>query len=400
MARVGQVVGKQAGSRIPKPPGQFGRHGKMESMRMHTRRIAVLSLMALSFCLSPAFAQDQRLEPALKIISDAVESGDVPGAGVLVMQDGRTLLAEAFGTADRQTGRAFRPDTIAWIASLTKPVTAAAAMTLVDQGRLALDDPVEKYLPEFAQLQTPDGEPARITIRHLMSHTSGIQSAVPLRPPFFFEQLWYRRGLAEVAAAVAQTKLVYEPGARVEYSNAAPYVLGRIVEIQAGKPFGEYVREWILDPLGMRDTAFAIPAEKIDRAATVYRRQEGELVVYCRFDPAWEVTMTMPDGGLFSTMRDIAIFASSFLGEDTPILSAQSVEAMLTRQSEGYGLGWILDRPNQFSHWGSSGTLVWVDRGTKVVGVVFFQIQDRRRVDAIQGRFREGIAAALAVKAP
>lgn len=371
----------------------------MDSMRIQTRPFARLALAVLSLLTCQARAQDQRLEPALKIISDAVDNGDVPGASVLVMQDGETLLAEAFGSADLETGRAFRPNTIAWIASLTKPVTAAAAMTLVDRGRLALDDPVHKYLPEFEHLQTPDGKDATITIRQLMSHTSGIQSSVPLRPPFFFEQLWYHRSLSEVAAAVAKTELRREPGSAVEYSNAAPYVLGRIVEFQARRLFGGYVRERILEPLGMRDTAFAIPAAKMDRAATVYRRQDGQLVVYCRFDPAWEVRMTMPDGGLFSTPQDIAAFAQSFLSKKSPILSAKAVEAMLTRQSEGYGLGWILDRPNQFSHWGSSGTLVWADRATKVVGVLFFQVQDRSRIEPVQNRFRDAVTAALAVTA-
>lgn len=363
------------------------------------RRFARFALVLLSLAPASGLAQDRRLEPALQIVSEAVASGDVPGAGVLVMQDGKTLVAEAFGTADLNARRAFRPNTIAWIASLTKPVTAAAAMTLVDQGRLALDDRVEKYLPEFGVMRTPDGKPAAITIRQLMSHNSGIQSSVPLRPPFFFEQPWYRRTLSEVASAVAKTKLSYEPGAKVEYSNAAPYVLGRIVELQARRPFGDYIRERILGPLGMRDTAFAVPAAKIDRAATVYRRQDGQLVVYCRFDPAWEVKMTMPDGGLFSTPQDIAAFAQSFLAEKSPILSSGAVEAMLTRQSEGYGLGWILDRPGQFSHWGSSGTLVWADPATKVVGVLFFQVQDRSRIEPLQNRFRDAVAAALAVKA-
>ena len=365
-------------------------------MSAQTRRFAGLALAVLWLCISTALAQDQRLEPALKIISEAVANGDVPGAGVLVVQDGKTLLAEALGSANLEIGRAYRSNTIAWIASLTKPVTTAAAMTLVDRGRLALDDPVEKYLPELAGMRTPGGKPARVTIRQLMSHSSGIQSSVPLRPPFFFEQPWYRRTLSEVASAVAKTNLIYEPGAKVEYSNAAPYVLGRIVELQARRPFGDYVRERILEVLGMRDTAFAIPTAKIDRAATVYRRQDGQLAVYCRFDPTWEVKMTMPDGGLFSTPQDIAAFAHSFLAGKSPILSAEAVEAMLTRQSEGYGLGWILDRPNQFSHWGSSGTLVWADRSTKVVGVLFFQVQDRSRIEPIQNHFRDAVTAALA----
>jgi CubicO group peptidase (beta-lactamase class C family) len=285
-------------------------------------------------------------------------------------------------------------NTICWIASLTKPVTATAAMTLVDQGRLQLDDPVEKYLPSFRMQTTADGRHFPITVRQLMCHASGIQSSVPLRPTFFFEQPWYRRSLTEVAEAIAKTQLRFEPGRRVQYSNAAPYVLGRIIEIQAEQPFGDYVREKVLRPLGMTDTDFAVPRQKIDRASVVYRRENNEPVVYCRFDPSWNVRMTMPDGGLFSTPRDVARFAESFLDDQDTLLSKDCVDMMLQEQAGGYGLSWILDAPGQFSHWGSSGTRVWADRTTGVVGVVFFQIQDQKRVDLIQRRFREAVSRA------
>lgn len=341
-------------------------------------------------------ADDQPLSAAIHIIEDAVTAGDIPGAAVLIMRDGDVLAESAFGTCDEETGRPFETDTICWIASLTKPVTATAAMTLVDKGLLDLDDPVEKYLPEFRAQTTAGGRHFPVTIRQLMCHASGIQASVPLRPRNFFEQPWYRRTLAEVAAAIAETELVFEPGERAQYSNAAPYVLGRIIELQARRPFGDYVRETVLEPLGMSETGFAIPNEKMDRAATVLRRRDGMTDVFCRFDPEWEVTMTMPDGGLFSTTRDIARFAESFLDGRNVVLSDESIEEMLTRQSDGYGLGWILDAEGQFSHWGSSGTRVWGDRRTRLVGVVFFQIQDQRRVDEFQGRFREAVTAATA----
>jgi CubicO group peptidase (beta-lactamase class C family) len=230
-----------------------------------------------------------------------------------------------------------------------------------------------------------------------MCHASGIQTNVPLRPRFFFEQPWYRRSLAEVADAIADTNLIFEPGQRVQYSNAAPYVLGRIIELQSRQPFGDYVREKILNPLGMTDTGFAVPRAKIDRTAVVYRRQNGSLAVYCRYDPKWDVRMTMPDGGLFSTPQDIARFANSFLNDKDTILSKQSVDVMLKEQSDGYGLAWILDAQGQYSHWGSSGTLVWGDQRTNVVGVVFFQIQDQKRVDVIQRRFRDAVTQAMSV---
>jgi CubicO group peptidase (beta-lactamase class C family) len=360
---------------------------------MHLR---LTTALAITVCLAGStFADDQPLSEAIQIIEDTITEDAIPGAAVLVMQDGDIVAECAIGTCDVETSRPFETDTICWIASLTKPVTATAAMTLVEKGLLELDDPVEKYLPEFRTQTTAGGRHVPVTIRQLMCHASGIQASVPLRPRNFFEQPWYRRTLAEVAAAIAETELVFEPGERAQYSNAAPYVLGRIIEIQARRPFGDYVRETILEPLDMLDTGFAIPKEKINRAATVLRRRDGMTDVFCRFDPEWDVTMTMPDGGLFSTTHDIARFAQSFLDGRNVVLSDESIEEMLTEQSDGYGLGWILDREGQFSHWGSSGTRVWGDRRTGVVGVVFFQIQDQRRVDEIQGRFRKAVTEAM-----
>ena len=365
---------------------------------MNIQQILILSLIgaAVGWSGNLTRADDaQRLAPAFRLIEEAVTAGEIPGATIFIMRDGRPVATRALGTCNLETNRPFRTDTICWIASLTKPVTAAAAMTLVDQGRLHLDDPVEKYLPSFRTQTTADGRHFPITVRQLMCHASGIQAAVPLRPRFFFEQPWYRRSLTEIVAAIAKTKLVFEPGQRVQYSNAAPYVLGRIIEVQAGQPFGDYVHEQILKPLQMTDTDFAVPREKIDRTAVVYRRQNGSLVVYCRYESNWDIRMTMPDGGLFSTVRDIARFADSFLKDKNPILSKDSVDTMLKEQVNGYGLGWILDAHGQFSHWGSSGTLVWGDQRTDVVGAVFFQIQDQRRVDVIQRRFREAVTQAM-----
>lgn len=354
-----------------------------------------LAVAASALPLNAPVVFGQSLASAFRIIEQTVADGDIPGASALILRDGQTVASREFGLCDIEYQRRFRADTICWIASLTKPVTAAAAMTLVEQGRLGLDDPVEKYLPEFAEQTMSDGRHLPVTIRHLMCHSSGIQSSVPLRPGFFFDQSWYDQSLAAVASAVAQTKLVFEPGQQVQYSNAAPYVLGRIVEIQSGQPFGEYVQEKILDPLGMKDTGFAIPRQKASRSAVVYRRDNGADVVYCRYDPDWKIGMTMPDGGLFSTPRDIARFAGAFLHGGQGVLTRGSVDAMLTEQRDGYGLGWILDRPNQFSHWGSSGTLVWADRKTNSVGVLFIQKQDLRRNAELHRRFRDSVSLVM-----
>ena len=341
-------------------------------------------------------AEVPSLEPAFRIVEEAVAQKSIPGASILIMRHGETVAAKRFGLCELNPPRAFREDTICWIASLTKPITAAAAMVLVEQGKLDLDAPVGTYLPEFNDVKTEDGKLATIRVRHLMSHNSGIAARVPLRPSFFFTPTWYERSLHEVASAIAKRPLQFRPGEDTRYSNAAPYVMGRIIELQSGQPFGEFVHRHVLDRLGMNNTGFAVSSDKVERVAVVYRRQREETLEYCRYDKTWKVKMCMPDGGLFSTPADIARFANAFLNEGGEVIGKDSVESMLSRQSEGYGLGWILDHENQFSHWGSSGTLVWADQSTGVVGVFFAQIQDIPALDKIHRQFRDTVTEIFA----
>lgn len=360
---------------------------------MHTSLVRVLIVWLVSLC--PVSTSAQRLTPALHIVEQAVADGSLPGAAVLIMQNGKVIEQKSYGDCEIDPKRPFQTDTICWIASLTKPVTATAAMILVEQGKLQLDTPIENYLPQFSKLVAKDGKQHSVTIRQLMSHTSGIPASVPLREPYFFTQNWFKRNLSDVVDAIAQRPLDFEPGSQVNYSNAAPYVLGRIIEIRSGKTFREFVQSEVLEPLQMNDTGFSVAPEKVPRTAVVYRREKTGLDVYCRYDPQWEVTMTMPDGGLFSTTADIARFTNAFLRRESGLLSEASFNTMLSPQSEGYGLGWILDKENQFSHWGSSGTLVWADTKSGVVGVLFSQIQDFEYLAKLRNRFRNAVDAAF-----
>jgi CubicO group peptidase (beta-lactamase class C family) len=364
-------------------------------MRTLPLRFPALSTFCLLNFLPPASAQD--LAPAFQLVAQAVSDGRLPGASLLVMRHGTVLEHRAFGVRATDPARPFQTDTLCWIASLTKPVTATAAMILVERGRLSLDEEISTYLPQFAGLATKDGRRHAVTVRQLLSHTSGIPASVPTRDRNFFNPIWLERSLPEVIDAIAARPLDFVPGTQVHYSNAAPYVMGRIVEVCSGRSFGELVENEILRPLGMRDTGFAVAESKITRTAVVYRREKGVVTEFCRYDPTWRVRMTMPDGGLFSTPRDIALFAHSFLEARSPVLSGASVATMLSRQSEGYGLGWILDRENQFSHWGSSGTLVWADRKTGVVGVFFAQMLDYAMLEKLRHAVRDAVDRAFAV---
>jgi CubicO group peptidase (beta-lactamase class C family) len=340
------------------------------------------------------------LDDAFKLVQGAVAQGEVPGAVALVARGGQVVREEAFGLCDLENKRPFTPTTICWIASITKPVTVAAAMKLIEEGKLGLDDAVEKFLPEFKEQKDKAGKHHVVTIRQLMSHTSGIQANPPTRPSFFFAQEFLGRQIAEIATEVAKTPLEFEPGSQVKYSNAAPYVLGRIIELRAGKPFHEYVREAVLEPAGMQDSYFIIPRSEGERTAVVYRETRGERVSFFRFDPNWNVTMTLPDGGLFSSPREIARFLQVFLDDDGKVLSRESVKAMRAQQAPGWGLGWELEQDGLFKHSGSSGTCAWADPKTGVMGVLFCQVQNPQKVDPLQARFRKAVRDAFADAAP
>ena len=161
---------------------------------------SIAACCLLSF--SPA-ASAQDLAPAFQLVAQAVSDGRLPGATLLVMRHGTVLEHRAFGVRATEPARPFQIDTICWIASLTKPVTATAAMILVERGRLNLEEEVASYLPQFAGLATKDGRRHAVTVRQLLSHTSGIPVSVPLRERAFFNPTWLERGLPEVIEAIA-----------------------------------------------------------------------------------------------------------------------------------------------------------------------------------------------------
>jgi CubicO group peptidase (beta-lactamase class C family) len=340
-------------------------------------------------------------DPAFRLVRDAVEKNEVPGAAALVARGGKIVRHEAYGLRDIENRLPFTTNTLCWIASITKPVTVAAAMTLVDSGKLALDEPVENYLPEFREQKDTNGLHHAFTIRQVMSHTSGLvpnpptrRSAWPIGGPL--DDFWLQQELPDIAQTIARTQLRFKPGSKFEYSNSALFVLGRVIEVVAGKPYAAYVKEKILEPLGMTDTHYAPPAGEAKRIAVIYAQRNGKRETIFRFNPAVKISNTAPDGGLFSYPAQLVPFLQMFLSNDGRVLSPSAVAEMLREQPQGWGLGWSL--PDRlFLHEGSSGTLAWGDPRKGVIGILFLQFRDQKDSDArLRKRFLEAIQKASA----
>ena len=160
---------------------------------------------------------------------------------------GKIVRQEAYGLRDIENRLPFTTNTLCWIASITKPVTVAAAMTLVDSGKIALDDPVEKHLPEFHEQKDTNGLHHVFTIRQVMSHASGLvpnpptrRSAWPIGGPL--DEFWLQQELSDIVQTIARSPLRFKPGSKFEYSNSALFVLGRVIEVVSGKPYEVCVR--------------------------------------------------------------------------------------------------------------------------------------------------------------
>jgi CubicO group peptidase (beta-lactamase class C family) len=367
--------------------------------------IVLFALSLAAMAALRAVDQQNSLDSAFRLVRDAVEKGEVPGAVALVARGGTILRHEAYGLRDIENQLPFTTNTLCWIASITKPVTVAAAMTLVDAGKLALDDPVENHLPEFSEQKDTNGAHHVFTIRQLMSHTSGLvpnppsrRSGWPIGGPL--DDAWLEQKLPDIVQSIARSQLRFKPGSQFEYSNSALFVLGRVIEVVSGKAYAVYVREKILVPLGMTDTHFAPPSVEANRIATIYSQRDGKRETIFRFNPAVKITNTAPDGGLFSCPAQLVPFLQMFLEDDGRVISRSAVAEMLKVQAPGWGLGWSLPE-GLFLHEGSSGTLAWADLKTGVIGILFLQYRDQKEADVrLRNSFRQAVREAFAEPKP
>ena len=335
-----------------------------------------------------------------------VERGAIAGALTLVARHGLVASLEAVGYQDLESKNPMRTDTIFQIRSMTKPVTAAATMILLEEGRLHLMEPVEKHLPEFRGIsvsESREGEkepllrpPSRaITIYDLLTHTSGMRQYTSRGPrPVMDHDTLLQLTLAEHVATIAQLPLELEPGAKFQYSDVGFTALGRIIEVVAGQPYERFVEETILKPLGMKDSFFFVPPDKRDRIATWYSLEEGKLKVH-------EVRMALlrperknpgPFGFMFATASDLFAFYQMMLDggayNGRRILSRASVEEMTRVHATGvggYGLGWGvrgerggsgLASIGAYGHVGAASTMGLVDPKKDLVAVFLVQRQN------------------------
>src|SRR5262245_24780572 len=272
--------------------------------------------MVLPFAAqSPVYAQQPpSLDAAMRA---AVERKDVAGVVVMAADRKHTFYQGAFGVvADPADPRPLKMDSMFRIASMTKAITSAAAMQLIEQGRLGVDDPAEKYLPQLAKLMVFESfDPATgayrlrpatksITVRHLFTHTSGL--GYPFTDPITRD--FKPRPGEEYAAG----PLVFEPGERWLYSTSTDW-LGRLVEKVSGQTLEDYFRQHILAPLGMNDTSYFVPAEKQSRLVTVGRRQADGTFIKESVQPPTQGFTPIGGGGLSSTAADYIRFTRALL---------------------------------------------------------------------------------------
>jgi len=374
-----------------------------------SKKLCAGILSTLLLFLSPAIAQkhnasktrmdSERLARIPDRMKSFVEQGAIAGAVILIAKGGQVVSLKAVGFQDLESKKPMRTDTIFDIRSLTKPVTAIGIVILMEEGRLALSDPVEKYLPEFKAATPPkEGQRSPITIRHLLTHTTGM----PFNRPLEIENITIKRdrSLADVVAILSKQEPEFEPGTQYRYYSAGFAILGRIIEVVSGEPYEQFIKQRIFDPLGMKDSFFFIPAEKQSRVASIYRLHNGKL-------NKWEEIMAYrqnakypgPEFGMYSTASDLASLCQMMLNggtlKDKRILSAMSVKAMTEKQTTDIksaitqrmayqGLGWGLSgdpmndfpltSPGSFGHNGAFGTIFWVDPNEELIRIFLAQL--------------------------
>jgi len=411
---------------------------------MLLRRLMFVSI-ALVLSVLPVFAEDrsvyglpkadpaslglssEKLDAMKAKLNTFVEKKQLPGFVVAVARDGKIGYFEAWGLRDVERNKPMTPDTIFRMYSMTKPITGAAVMTLVDAGKLSLDDPVSKYIPEFKDMKVlvekPDGKtelvPAErpITIKHLMTHTSGLVYGLFDRGELgkiYRDKDINSDGsagitLEEFAKRAASAPLKCQPGSEWHYGVNMD-VLGRVVEVVSGKRYADYLQEKIFGPLGMKDAGFYVTANKADRLASNYGPKSGGMTLI--EDAATSPFLKVPSqdsggGGSVMTAGDYLRFAQMLLNggelDGVRVLSQKAVDEMTSNQLPaamgdsplnlfpgmkftGIGFGYCGAVPmtgaqgtafgddGEYTWGGYASTDFWIDKKNNMIGMVLTQL--------------------------
>jgi CubicO group peptidase (beta-lactamase class C family) len=366
-------------------------------------RLAVF-LTVIFLPLSSALAQTAAsLDSIPARMHDVIVANEVPGAVTVVVTRDSVLRMDALGWADPEHKSFMRVDSIFWIASMSKPITAVAVLMLMEEGKLSLDDPIAKYVPELAGLKTPDGQTPRITLRHLLTHTSGMGEATD-------QEAKAARTLSDLIPAFASKPLAFVPGSKWQYCQSGILTLGRIVEIVSGVPFDVFLRKRIFEPLDMKDTTFYLKEAQMPRWVIPARREGEQLVpaeigILYGHPPTWRDHYPASNGGLFSTAPDYTRLAQMLLNggvlDGRRYLTAESVRMMSTIQTgdlvtgftpgNAWGLGVCIVRqpqgatemlsPGTFGHGGVYGTQFWIDMKRGVALIMMIQRSNFKNAD-------------------
>ena len=341
-----------------------------------------------------------------------VDQKRIAGAVTLIARHGTIAEFDAVGMQDMEAGKPMAKDSIFQIMSMTKPFVGVAIMMLVDEGKVVISDPVEKYLPEFRgqmMVEVKDGvktlhKPGRtITVRDCMTHTSGMSSG-----PFAgFAELNQKmdKTLAEAMLMYSQQPLEFEPGSKWQYSNTGISVLGRIIEVASGMPFEGFIESRIFQPLGMKDSHFFLPMEKQGRLAPVYRLMDGKLTkadgTILGGDPLQfrkGAKYPAPEWGMYTTATDLLQFYQMMLNGGKSggrqLLSRAAVDMMTSAHTAdlrsghmpgtAFGFTWEVVRPEglgeihllsagTFGHGGAFNTHGWIDKKKDMIGIFLIQ---------------------------
>ncbi len=401
---------------------------RLAFLRRHLPVVVLLALpLASSFADEPrelpraspeqvGMAPD-RLRRIDDVIGRYIDAKKISGAVTLVARGGRVVHYEAHGVMDVESKTPMRTDSIFRMASSTKPVTGVAILMLIEEGKVALTDPVSKYLPEFkgqkVAVEKPGGEydlvnaDREITVRDLMTHASGLLSGGPGQKKMgvdFFRAGGVGANLAEGATKYAAAPLDFQPGTRWRYSGLAGIdLLARIVEVASGQSFADFLKARMFEPLGMVDTFFVVPEDHKARLASIHRRTPNGLEKTPSFIRFPE-TYTSGAGGLSSTAADYFRFAQMLAGggelDGKRLLSPRAVELMGSNhvgdlfagqagRPKGMGFGLTVEvvvdpvaagtfrSAGSFGWDGAFGTHFWVDPREKLVGVLLVQTSGR-----------------------